>query len=219
MYPVFLKLNGVPVLVAGGGRVAERKVARLIAVGANVTLIAPTATETLAQHHANNDLHWVQREASPNDARGYRLVFAATDSTEINEQIAAHCKTEGIWVNVAHGEDSDDGEGGAFDVPSVVERGSLRIAVSTDGSSPALARRLRESLETQFGEEYAALTNLMATYRERASVELPTQQSRHRFYEAALDSDILSLLRSGRRDDAERLLERLLHTHRSESGG
>lgn len=162
LYPVFLELSDVPCAVVGGGAVAERKVLGLLAAGAAVTVIAPTLSDRLVELVRDARIVHENRPYASGDARGFRLLFAATDRREVNEQAAREAREAGAWANVA-----DDLEGSTFTVPSSVRRGDLTLAISTGGASPAEARRVREELEAMFPERYAAYLDLLRAVRRR----------------------------------------------------
>jgi precorrin-2 dehydrogenase/sirohydrochlorin ferrochelatase len=189
-YPVLLDLRGVPCLVVGGGAVACRKVAGLHEAGARVTVIAP-AVGTVP---AGVTVH--RRGYAPGDVAGARLVFAATDDPAVNARVAADARAAGAWVNVA-----DNPDAGDLVLPAVTTRGALRIAVSTGGASPALARRIREALDAAYGAEYGELVQLLWRLRRdwepRAMAGGVPGPRRRRAWEAVLDLPLLDTLRAG----------------------
>jgi precorrin-2 dehydrogenase/sirohydrochlorin ferrochelatase len=135
-YPVFLDLHDVPVLVVGAGPVAARKVAGLAAAGASVRVVAPDVSSDLDRDQVD-ELH--QRPYEPGDLDGVRLVVTATGDPEVDAVVAADATAAAIWVNAA-----DQPADCKFILPAVARNGPLTVAVSTDGASPALARRLRD---------------------------------------------------------------------------
>ena len=202
-YPVVLDLDDRPVLVVGGGAVAERKVEGLLAAGAAVTVVSPRVTVSLAMLADEGRISVRFRSYRPADLRGRALVFAATDDRAVNAMVAADARRRRIWVNAA-----DDPEHCDFLLPSVLRRGSLLVSVTTGGRSPALARVVREELERVFGSDYALLTELAGEVRrelhargEKATAEAWTR---------ALRGDVRRLVAAGRRDEARwRLLQAL----------
>lgn len=142
MYPVTLDLRGRACLVVGGGAVAARKVEGLLADGAAVTVVAPDLCPALADRVAQGRLRHEARPYAPGEAGGaWWLVFACTDDRGVNRQVRLDGEAAGRWVNVA-----DDPELCAFHLPARLARGSLQVAVSTDGRAPFAARRLRDAL-------------------------------------------------------------------------
>jgi precorrin-2 dehydrogenase / sirohydrochlorin ferrochelatase len=159
-YPVFLALDGVPVLVVGAGPVAARKVAGLAEAGAAVRVVAADVGPDLDRDLVA-ELH--QRPYEPGDLDGVRLVMTATGDPDVDASVAADATAAGIWVNAA-----DQPADCTFILPAVARNGSLTVAVSTDGSSPALARRLRDRAAALLTDETAALAGELA--RRRAAV-------------------------------------------------
>jgi precorrin-2 dehydrogenase/sirohydrochlorin ferrochelatase len=159
-FPIVLELQGRPCLVVGGGPVAERKVEALLGVDAQVTVVSPTVTRRLQA--------WIDARAVRHIAGGYRagdltghtVVFVATDDPALTASVAAEARARRVWVNAA-----DDPARCDFTLPSVLRRGALTVAVSTGGTSPALARTIREELEQYFTDDYRVLADVAAGTR------------------------------------------------------
>ena len=159
-YPIFVELRDRRCLVVGGGEVAQRKVAGLLAAGARLTVIAPKLTSELQRLLAAGEIECVQREYQEGDLEGFEVCMVATDDGAVNAQVFAEGRRRRVWVNA-----SDDPANCDFILPSVIRRGSITVAASTGGTSPALARRLREELESYLTEEMPALADLLAEVR------------------------------------------------------
>jgi siroheme synthase (precorrin-2 oxidase/ferrochelatase) len=121
-YPVGLRLEGLRVVVAGGGRVGARKVRRLVDYGADVLVVSPEAVEPIGELARAGRIRWERRRAEPRDLEGAVLVFAATDDPAANAALAAESRARGIPVNRA-----DDPLDCGFIVPAVVECGGGRV--------------------------------------------------------------------------------------------
>lgn len=167
LFPVFLKLSGRPCLVVGAGRVGEPKIESLLAAGAAVKVVAPEATEAVAQWSREGKINWQPRHFEPSDLQGVFLVVVATPSRELNDGIYREAQRRGVLCNVV-----DDPPHCDFYYPAVVNRGELQIAISTNGQSPALAHRLRQELERRFGPEYEEWVAALGRERQRL-FELP----------------------------------------------
>lgn len=161
-YPVALvHLDGAPVLVAGAGPIAARKVAELLEVSAAVTVVAKHISPSMAPHLPS--LAAVERRAAvPADVIGATLVIAATDDREVNRALAEAATARGILVNAV-----DDPEVCTFYAPAVVRRGTVTISVSTDGRSPLLAGRLRRFIEAVVPASLGELAGVAAAARAR----------------------------------------------------
>ena len=155
-YPMCLNLKGRTCIVVGGGRVALRKVRKLLEYGADVRVISPELCPELAGLLAEGKIQINSRPYQPGDLRQAWLAFAATGDPDTNQRVAVEARTWRIWVNVA-----SDAENSDFILPSSGRWGNITIAVSTDGVSPALARKIRTRLENTIGNEYAILLESM----------------------------------------------------------
>jgi precorrin-2 dehydrogenase/sirohydrochlorin ferrochelatase len=162
LFPAFLKIDGRPCLVVGGGPVAEEKVSGLIHAGAKVCVVAPESTEQIREWARQKTICWKARKFQSADAKGNFLIVAATSSPRLHARIYQLAKKSGILCNVV-----DDPAHCDFYYGSVVRRGSLQIAISTAGLSPALAQRLRKRFEREFGAEYELWLEEIGNTRKR----------------------------------------------------
>lgn len=160
-YPIFLDMKDRDCLVVGGGAVGARKAATLEKCGANVTIVSDRFSAECDRFKASA-VCLEKKEYEKKDAKGMFLVFAATNNADLNRQIKADALTLNILCNVADAPDESD-----FILPSIVDRGDLMVAVSTSGSSPAMAKKIRQDLEHRFGPEYAKLLQLMGNIRKK----------------------------------------------------
>ena len=149
LFPLFLKLTGRKCLVVGAGEIGELKIASLLGAGGHVLVIAPHATGKVKGWARKGEIRWQKRKFRDADLAARFLVIAATSSRKLHEKIFRLAKQRGVLCNVVDVPELCD-----FYYPAVVRRGSLQVAVSTAGESPALAQRLRKELEAQFGSEY-----------------------------------------------------------------
>src|SRR5262245_17803224 len=147
LFPIFVKLEGRPVLLVGAGPVGESKIAALLSAGAVVTVVAPEATSAIQRLAADNKVRWHRRDFVPDDLNRMVLAVAAVPK-DIAQAIYREARTRGVLVNSVDDPDNCD-----FYYPAVVNRGDLQIAISTAGHSPSLAQRIRIQLEEQFGPE------------------------------------------------------------------
>jgi precorrin-2 dehydrogenase/sirohydrochlorin ferrochelatase len=202
-YPVLLDLAGRRCVMVGGGIIAGRRVDALLTAGASVTVISPRLTRTLAAMAAEGRIDHEAREYRDGDLDGADLAFVATDAGEVNAAVARDARARGIWINAA-----DDPARCTFILPALVRRGDLTVAVATGGSSPALARAIREELETYLTDDYATLAAIAAEARRevRAAGRPVTADAWRR----ALGPEVRRLIVERGRDDAkQRLLELL----------
>lgn len=205
-YPVMLNLQDKKCIVFGGGEVALRKVKMLRDFGAEVTVISPALCPGLAGLADRKAINALRRHYQPGDLKGVFIAIAATDDRNVNTTIANEARELGVLVNVVDVPELCD-----FIVPAYVRRGDVTIAVSTAGKSPALARKIRARLEQEFGEEYAALAQLVGEVRNELK-ELNTEADGETWQEA-LDLDLLiALLKKGEAGKARAILLNSLKT-------
>lgn len=203
LYAAMLRLAGRRCVIVGGGQVASRKANRLIAAGADVTVIAPDWSPEIEALVARGAARGERRCYQPGDLDGAALAFAATNSRAVNQAVAAEAKRAGIPVNIV-----DDPEGSSLLVPAVVQRNQLTIAVSTGGASPAFARELRAELERLLSPERGELLELYAELREELQAHGRSATS---FDWDGASAGLLELLRQGRRAEARaQLRQRVL---------
>jgi precorrin-2 dehydrogenase/sirohydrochlorin ferrochelatase len=153
-YPIFINLRGRPVVVVGGGSVAERKVTTLLKAGADITLVSPALTRRLASWAARGRIKEIRRSYRRGDLGQAVLAFTATDSSAVNQAVAREAGKKKILINVA---DQSSLEG--FIVPALFAKRDFMIAVSTGGKSPAMAKKMRDHLKAFFSLEQAPSTN------------------------------------------------------------
>jgi precorrin-2 dehydrogenase/sirohydrochlorin ferrochelatase len=198
-YPAILLLDGRTAVVVGGGNVAERKIGTLLDAGAKVRVVAEQVTARIAGQARRGEIELVERRYRTGDLAGAAVAVAATDDEEVNAGVFAEASEAGIPVNVV-----DNTALCTFIAPSIVRRGDLVVAISTGGAAPALAVRIRERLEREFGEEYARFLELMAELRGHVTVP-GDQDDRAKAWYRVVDSDVMDLVRAG---EIERARER-----------
>ena len=159
-YPLMLNLKGKKCVVVGGGHVALRKVKMLLDCGADITVVSPKPHLGMAKLSEKKAIRLIHRDYKVGDLMDATLAVASTDVKEINRTVAHEAKRLGILVNVV-----DDPRLSSFILPSFFRRGNLTIAVSSGGTSPALARKIRSNLEKSLGKEYATLLSLISEVR------------------------------------------------------
>ena len=145
LYAAMLRLERRLCVVVGGGKVALRKVERLLVSGARVRVISPRAVPALLQHASEGRIEYVAREYQRGDAALGFLIVAATDHPEVNRQIAEEAEENERFVNVV-----DDPLRCSFMVPATYHRSGLQVAISTEGQDPIGAKRLKDTLAADF---------------------------------------------------------------------
>ena len=198
LFPVFADLRDRPVLVVGGGVVAERKVEALLQAGALPVVGAPELSDRLHEWRQAGRIRWLSGEFEDQWLEDVWLVVAATDQVAVNRAVAAAASTRRVLANVV-----DDAELSSFHVPAVVQRGPLQIAISSGGGAPMLARHIRRQLETLLDDSLGTLAELLTRQRERIRARFPEPGARRRFFEKLLAGPLPRLLRQ--RPDGEQI--------------
>ncbi|HIE29163.1 TPA: bifunctional precorrin-2 dehydrogenase/sirohydrochlorin ferrochelatase [Candidatus Poribacteria bacterium] len=207
LYPIYLDLRNRKCVVVGGGEVAQRKVLLLLQCGAKVVVVSPDVTEKLAELAKDAQIIWYAREFEPDDLSGAFLVHAATDKPAVNSSVSKCARTYGIsLINVV-----DTPVECTFITPSIVARSDLIISISTSGKSPALAKRIRQQLEKQYGTEYAEFLDILGEARKVAMDIIPTQRQRRQIFEKIIDcSEVFDLIKIGEKEEARRLTMQII---------
>ena len=216
-YPAYLNITGRRVVVIGGGEVADRKTAQLLASGADVTLVSPNATPELERLASEGRVRWIRRAYATGDLAGAWLAVAATDDPAVQRSIHAEAEREKTLLNVV-----DVVELCGFIAPSIVQRGPVTIAVSTGGASPALARKVRELIDgtqnpphydhdtfcrcIEWADAADTLADVRAELKAAGRVATPDA------WQDAMDEQLLGLVRAGKRGEAKQRLRAALLT-------
>lgn len=204
LYPIFVKLRGKKCIVVGGGMVASRKVKKLLEARADVTVISPRVTEELEEHASRKDVHVIRRQYRNGDLENAFLVIGATDSKKINESIAKYAKKKKILFNIVDAPSMCD-----FFVPSIYTQGDLKIAVSTNGKSPAVARKIREELALLYGAAVASILRDLGSVRKKLASGATNFRKRTEILSRIVQTHTLFSLNGGRRGDLGKLREEI----------
>ena len=213
LYPLFADVAGRAVSVVGGGEVAARKTAALLAAGARVCVGAPELHVQLAEWAARGRIRHVPGCFEDRWLDDVWLAIAATDDALTNQRVADAAQARRIFVNVV-----DDAQRSTFHVPAIVDRSPLIVAISSGGSAPMLARWVRERLEIVLDHAIAPLASLLERKRSAIRARHRDVGSRRRFYDRLLRGRIWQFLRSNS-DDAEREIDRIVVSTESSFAG
>ena len=189
-YPVFFNMKDKRCLVVGGGPVGARKAFGLEKCGAIVKVVSDRFTAQFDDLKTST-ICLEKKEYDKEDVKGMFLVFAATNNAGLNQQIKKDAEVLNILCNVADATNKSD-----FILPSTVDRGDLIIAVSTSGSSPAMAKEIRQDLEHRFGPEYTKLLQLMGNIRKKLLTSDHAPEDHKKLFKALIKKEILELIRA-----------------------
>ncbi len=190
LYPVFLNLKNKDCLVFGGGKVAERKVRSLIKSKARITLIDPKASRDILALSKKHGFKIIKRNYRKKDIKGFFLIIAATDSEAVNGLIAKESAKYKIFCNVV-----DDPEKCDFFIPASFGVKDLKIAISTNGKSPALAKKLKNEIKNIISSEVPNLIDILAELKRNLKKKYPgARKKREEILKTIVDSrDALSI--------------------------
>lgn len=205
LFPMFVDLRGRAVLVIGGGEVATRKVLALLQAGARVRVHALAWAAELEALREEGQVERLDGRFDPAWLDDAWLVVAATDDGALNREVAAAAQARHRWVNVV-----DDAALSSYQVPAVIDRAPLQIAISSAGAAPMLARQLRERLETELDHALGPLATLFAQHRQLIREHFPDTSVRRRWFEQVLEGPVPALVREGDLDAAARRLRQSL---------
>ena len=203
MYPVCLNISDKLCVVIGGGRVAERKIRGMLAGAGRVRVVSPALTTTLHDLVGHNAIEWREKPYSITDLEGAFLVFAATNTPQVQEVVLRDAHAAGLLVNIADNPAACD-----FQVPATIRRGDLILSVATKGKSPAVAAMVKRRLEHDFGEEYAHLTVLASALRDHILAENAlSHEEKKILFQKILHEDLVDWLRDRRWDRIQQHLQ------------
>jgi uroporphyrin-III C-methyltransferase/precorrin-2 dehydrogenase/sirohydrochlorin ferrochelatase len=201
--PVFLDLQAGPVLLIGAGDLAQAKLRLLASAGARVRWYATDGHHDLSGLHAADAARIELAKGNPltTDLTGVIAILCA-GAGEIGPAMSARAKAVGLPVNVM-----DDLVHSTFIFPAIVDRGDVVVAVGTGGSSPVVARRVRERIEAALPARIGDLATLIGRWRKQLHSRIPEFALRRRFWERVVDGPIGALVLAGRGSEAEAALK------------
>ena len=207
-YPVMLDVRGRLAIVVGGDRVAAEKAAALSASGAQVSVINPAFCDELLMQAEYKRVTLRRKAYEPGDLEGAFVVVAATNDAQLVEAIWTETQKSGQLVNIV-----DIPERCSFIMPSILRRGQLTIAVSTEGASPGLAKRIRQNLEEIFPLAYGTYLRLAALARTHLRKNGVSYERRDDFFSDFFTSDVLAQLVEGNVAQAKVITAELLRRY------
>jgi precorrin-2 dehydrogenase/sirohydrochlorin ferrochelatase len=189
MFPIYLRrLEERKTVLIGGNSEAEKKAEQFLERNADMTVISPRLSDKM-QYWADEDrFTWISREYRRGDLEGAFMAVVADYNGDINELVYEEAKERDILVNVM-----DDIPHANFAFGSIVKQGPLTISISTGGAAPALAVRLRQRFEEEFGPEYGEFLEFMQKLRKPMAIYHPDFKTRRNLWYEIIDSDILGL--------------------------
>ena len=207
LFPMFMDLNNKKCLILGGGDVAYRKTQQLLKTGADLYVHSPKLNASMQQLYSQKKLKWYQTVVGTNELRETYLVIAASSDQVANKQLATICEKLRIPCNVV-----DDPKNCSFYVPAVTTRGNLQVAISTRGSAPVLARKIRSHMDHALHPKMGDLASFAEGYRKHIKRAFPNIEMRRNFWESFFDSPIALKVLEGKEKEARKLMLQEINT-------
>lgn len=204
-FPLFADLKSRPVLVVGGGSVAARKVNLLLQANAEVRIVAQKLNLELTALEAQGKVFWLAKHFSAEQLKSVFLVIAATNDEQLNQRVFRLAESQHKLVNVV-----DDQPHCSFIFPSIIDRGSLQVAISSAGRAPVLARLLREKLEALLPQHLGKIAEISGKWRDKVKQRLHSVTERRRFWETLFNGRFVNLVKNRQIELAEEELARQL---------
>ncbi|WP_397472137.1 siroheme synthase CysG [Rheinheimera sp.] len=211
--PLFVKLTDKPVLIIGGGSVALRKAGTLLSAGARLTVVAKEFADDFVQWQQQGKATLIHGSFDPVQLDGKLLVIAATDDDQLNDTVYQAATARNMLVNTV-----DDQPKCSFIFPSIIDRSPILIAISSFGTAPVLARRLREKLEALLPQHLGPLAQLVGRFRSKVKAKISGFAARRQFWEQVFDSDVVRDVQANQLQQAEQRLEQLLAQPQQQAG-
>lgn len=200
-FPVFLDGSKINAMVIGGGDVAARKIELLLKTTTKITIMAESVTEGVERLINENELSWLKHNYKAGLLTQTTLVIAATDNTEVNEQVYHEAVEFNILANVV-----DQPALCTYITPAIIDRSPMIIALSSSGSAPILIRMLREQIEKILPQGYGRLADFSLKFRDHVKARIKGIRNRRTFWENTLRGSIGQALLDDKQQEAEQLL-------------
>lgn len=204
-YPIMLDVKNRKCGVIGGGKVAYRKIISLLECGAKVVVISKEIIQDIRILINEKKVKHLDDNYNFKYISDLYLVYAATSETTVNKEIYRQCSENNILVNVV-----DEPDICNFIVPSKIQKGDLTIAVSTNGKSPMLARKIREDLEEIYDDRYEIFLDIMGQVRKKAFAAIKDNKKRSEFYKTIVYSNFINRLSFENREYIEMEIIKIL---------
>tara|TARA_R110000772_G_scaffold49123_8_gene113045 strand:- start:65724 stop:67127 length:1404 start_codon:yes stop_codon:yes gene_type:complete len=213
-FPIFLTVQDRPVLIAGGGEAAARKLRLLLKADARVTVVAPDATDEILDLVEAGDIDWQARAFRPEDLMGAVLAYGATGIDAVDRQVSDAARHAGVPVNVVDRPELSD-----FITPAIIDRAPITVAVSSGGTAPVLARGVKAAIERLLHPNLGALALFAERFRGAVKAVVPTGRARLRFWDAFFDGPIAARVLAGDETGAAEDMLSYVNRRGREQGG
>ncbi|MGA7722516.1 MAG: bifunctional precorrin-2 dehydrogenase/sirohydrochlorin ferrochelatase [Ignavibacteriaceae bacterium] len=203
--PIYLDLKDRDILVVGTGHEAEPKVLQFLQAGAKVKLISETRPVYINEFDAYSNFIFEQRNFSISDLKDIWLVISTLADRSLNEYIFETAMERKIFCNVVDVTDLC-----SFIFPAIVSQGDINIAISTSGTSPALAQKIKSEIANLIGPEYGALAGILGRERKEILKQIPNKKERTKLFQRLVNSEAIQLLKRNQNYEAEILIAQII---------
>lgn len=198
-------------LVIGGGKVAYRKTLSLLECGGRVKVLSKNISDEFKNLINKGEIEYIEDKYNLKYIDNVYIVYAATDNRSINNIIYEDCNRNNILVNVV-----DEPDICNFIVPAKVQRGDLTIAVSTNGKSPMLSRKIREELEKIFNSNYEVFLDIMGDMRSKVLCDIKDGKKRTEFFKEVVYSDFLERLTYENKEEVQQEMYEIFEKYKNQ---
>jgi uroporphyrin-III C-methyltransferase/precorrin-2 dehydrogenase/sirohydrochlorin ferrochelatase len=203
--PLLHRSNDIKFIIFGGGQVAQRKVQTLSKFTQAITLVSPELDPRLKQLVEDHQLNYINSIALQQHVLAHHSIVAATDDTEVNQQIAQWAKSLSCPVSIA-----DDTEGSDFIFPAIIDRNPVMIAISSSSESPALTRYLRNQLDSLLPSRIPQLAQFVSSLRKSIRSRIDNSQKRQHLWRALMSSAMPNLVLAGKIEQAKQVSDEVI---------
>ncbi len=204
-FPVFLDLNKKAVLITGYGPEAEVKIRQMLSSGAEVKYVSGKAPLKLRNFLRDEGICFLNREYRKSDLDDVWLIISVSEDEEFNKKVHSDAESRNIFSNIV------DVTGLCnFIFPALITQGDIGIAVSTSGTSPALAQRLKKEISAVVVKEYGILAEIMGRKRSNVIHDVKNKKRRAALFRRLVNSDMLALLKNNLISEAESLADKII---------
>ncbi len=209
--PIGIDLKNKPCLVVGGGKIAARKIQRLLDAGATVSVVSVDICDEIADLSKTHKLTLKYAHYEVTDMHDAYLVVAATNDSVVNKAIALGAQQQNILCNAA-----ESAEAGSVIFPSLINRNPVVISVSSDGASPVFASMLSAQIEAFVPQYIAKLALISAQYRAEVKARFDSIAQRRRFWSNVMTGKVTQLLKANKDEAAKAEISRLLNQEQTD---
>ncbi|MDX8044825.1 NAD(P)-binding protein [Gracilibacillus sp. S3-1-1] len=182
--PFFIDLKDKKIVIIGGGNIAERRIKRLLPFREHISIVSPTLTESLEQMIQSHHISWVKETCQKQHLQHADFIVIATNDPTTNRYITENAPAS-AWVNASHQADA-----GNIHFPTTIEKGRLKIAISTGGASPILAKKIKDSIEQAIPDQYDKYIDFLFEARQLIKQSKLTNIERKQLLQELVESPI-----------------------------